>query len=170
MIHVGANTIINDWSSDIFVAYSAVNPDPKQQDVWRVARIAVGQVADSVDIDYIRAADNGTSLVYRARRPIRLVEIFSAAAPTWVKIRQFSKVKIETDEANAKNGIIHHVSSFGNPRKALDVAAEYDTGHSDADKQARGTVAVTTAIKEWEDIIAAKQFAKISHKKGLLDF
>ncbi len=162
MVHVGSNKLVNDWAKDVFVAYSAASPNGGA-DVWRVAKIAAGKVADSVDIDYIRAAAAGTSLRYD---PIIKRNGFTAPAPTWVKLRQFANYWLRPQDDNANIGIIHHNSALTNPALALDEAAIYDKGrHLTGNKDTRGTAAVNAAIQEWEDKIKANQLETLARDK-----
>jgi hypothetical protein len=169
MTTLGKNDIINNWSYDIYVAYSAKSPVAGDADIWKVAKVPPNMEMDTVDADYIRAAAAGTSIVYRERRPITLQTIFTAPAPEWIKIRQFSTVHVAKDDADAKKGVLRHNSSLGSPAKALDEAAKYEKGrHLLGSKETRGIDAVKAAIKEWEAIIAANQLSADSHKKGWL--
>jgi len=163
-VHNGANTIRNNWGKDIFLAYSAPNPNGGY-DIWKLTKLTAGQSIDTIDVDDIRAADMGTTILYRlalADAPT----IFTAPAPTWVKLRQFSTVTLTTDARDPNIGILNHISSLGRPTKALDEAAKYDTGwHLLGNKAQRGTEAVKNTIKEWEDMIKANQFDVIPKKQ-----
>jgi hypothetical protein len=163
-VHRGANNITNNWIKDIFLVYSA--PDPNGgYDIWKVARLPAGMSISTIDVDDIRAADAGTRILYR----INLADaptIFTAPAPEWVKIRQFATVTLTTDTKDPNIGILNHISSLAAPALALDEAKSYDTGwHLLGSKARRGSEAVRGMIKEWEDMIRANQVGVVQKKK-----